>query len=305
MFERGAFQGNSFEGGVDNREPESFPDLDKVLELAEKNVFSLAIDPRDFAEPQGHYRKEAVEADIAYVEELEQTFKKSDREGGTLGNKSREEALRKIARGFEAVILQSDANEWFGPDAEMLIPSRYDDIKNGVDGIVEFNHEQSFSHLVLAVDMVSSNNTETIGRKLENIKNDIQKNNLAKVKYFESEQLKLKGEMTDIPRVVIGADRKTVQGLLSLFAEGKNKELAGHYMQMQMLREIQMQLESFSKFADAEGKPKLVSAYNDAKLIVDRIIEEKIDTMGAHKVTKMEEEMNKDIAYRYIQGRTT
>jgi len=303
MFESGGFNQNSFEGEAESREPEGFPDLDKVLEKAEETVFSLAIDPQEFAEPQGHYRKEAVEADMAYVEERERGFEKSDREGGTLGNKSRQEALRKIARGFEAVILQSDANDWFGPNAEMIIPSRYDDIKNGVDGIVEFNENESYSHLVLAVDMVSSNNTETIGKKLENIKGDIQRNNLAKIKYFESEQLNIKGEKTNIPRVVIGADRKTVHGLLTLFAEGKNKDLAGHYMQMQMLKEIQMQLDSFSKFADTQNKPELVKAYDSAKITIDRIIDEKVESIGERKVGKMEDEMNKDIAYTYIKSR--
>ena len=53
-------------------------------------------------------------------------------------------------------------NNWLGPEATAIKSSRYDDIKNGVDNIVEFHKEEDFSssHLALAIDETFSHDVE-------------------------------------------------------------------------------------------------------------------------------------------------
>lgn len=298
----------SFEGGFDsafenNREPESFPDLDTALSLAEDRVFQYAINPEDFKSPTGPYEAKQIEEDVAYVKEMEQTFVATDFERGTSGKRAREEALRKAARAFEGVVLfNCEENGWLGDPnkVEVIIPSRYDDIKNGVDGIVDFPEERRSSPLALAMDVTSS---QDVAKKLDKIKDEIEKGKLAEMRYFHSERLRVHGRMYDIPRVVVGADRETIRDLLTSWNEKKMKPLADHHMQFQMLDQIRQQLEIFGVYAQAqqtERGDKMAAIYGEDLVVINKILKEKEEQYGSEVFEQMKRKARKDNVHQSL-----
>ena len=287
-------------------EPEAYPHLDTVIKLAESRVFSHAIDPNDFIRSEedpnsGPYDRASVERDVAYLARTEQQIVESNWSEDFKGNRSRIAAMQKIAHAFEGVMLQADSNEWLGPGVEIIIPSRYDDVVNGIDGIAEFHDEGYFSHLALGMDVTSS---ERIEKKLARVKSEIEKGELAKIRYFESESMHFKGEKKNIPRVIVGADRQTVYDLTLLWSEGKMAELSQHHMQIQMLSEIHHQLEAYTAYARTDGeatqREKLVHIYESSRRLIDEIIQGHVARRGEKAVRSMLHEAEKDNVYQAL-----
>lgn len=299
-FEQGGFSvPRKEEQRSESREPEGFPDLDKALAIAEKRVFQYAIDPNDFAKPNGPYEKEHIQSDLEYANRMEQTFKKQNLANATPGARAQWEAKQKVGKVFEAIVLfNGDSNEWFGENAQMIIPSRYDDIVHGVDGIVEFEEEKNrFNHLALGIDVTTS---ADVNRKFKRIFDDIDKGELTKISYFHSERQNIKKEKRDIPRVVVGADRQTIHELISLWHDRKNNAFAEHPMQIQMLEEIAHQLGMFSVYADKKGQSSIAEIYRRDLAIIQDILMKKQESFGEDKVKKMRSVISKDLVYQEI-----
>lgn len=261
--------------------------IDKAYDRA-KEILSGGIQLQDFSDI---YKD--VENDQKYVETMEKLFSETLEKDG--------EDLRKIYKLsaiLEAIVLEEgELSNWFGENATTIIPSRFDDIRNGIDCIVEFEEgDTSASHLALAVDVVSG---AEIQRKMNRIKNDIEEGHLSEIKYFSSDRLGIKGKKINIPKVVIGADRKHVQDLVELWLNNRNKELAEHHMQIQILKEIKLQLDAFAKYAERKGRPEIAEIYRKALSIVRTIIREK------KVVGDMLDKMEEDEVYKSIQEYST
>ena len=215
--------------------------IKKAYEKACTYVHESEIDPEKFRDLYG---KEAIDADKAYVEKMESTF-------STEGEPSEAQKLGTI---FEALLHSQIAyGQWFGKESSAQKTSRYDDIKNGIDEVVETEvHEAATSYLGLALDATLGGT----GEKFKRIKHEIDRGELGTVKYFRSKNGEFRGELSHIPRVVVTADAKTVIELATLWLEKKSKELHEHPFQHQMLEEIELQLASFEGYARARGQEK-------------------------------------------------
>jgi hypothetical protein len=213
------------------------------------------------------YGEKNIENDRLYVEGMEKKFK----EDLTPEKKK----LNQLAAVFEAIIYEhGELSDWFGPSAFMIKPSRYDDIKNGVDEVVEFQiDEYSASHLALAIDVTFSHEMQN---KFERIKKENDTGKLTKVKYFNSDHLNIRGELSRVPRVVVGAEARTVKELGELWMEEKNKELGKHSIQFQILKEILMQAKVFSRYANQKGKSEIAGIYDKMAIIVEQIYKDKL-----------------------------
>jgi len=245
-------------------------DLDKAHSKAEK-VLGDPIDPYDFSDI---YRD--VDRDVAYVKKMEKTFKEDAEQSSP---ELRE--IRKSARVFEAIVHeQTELSEWFGQSATTITPSRFDDIKNGVDDIVEFQEGPgTASHLALAIDVTTSPDMRA---KLDRIREEIKRGHLTEIKYFKSEVLDIKGLRQNVPRVVVGAERKTIHNLMELWLNNDTRALAEHPIQIQMLEEIRSQLIAFRDYAESVGQEKLVATYNKTLKIVESVFKEKKIRPGKH-----------------------
>lgn len=254
-----------------------------------------AIKPEDFSDLYG---KETIEKDLAVVKKIE--------EGFGAKNADDPEARLWIERGwlFEAIVNdQIDRSAWFGEGAEVIVPSRYDDLINGVDSIVEFEETQDAnpSHLALAVDITKSG--VQLQRKFGDIKRSIEDGKLSEIKYFASERVR--GELRQVPRVVVGADQRTMEEVADLLLRFKIRQqhpalrkesglseqeiaaaqnefrtvrdaLKDHPLQFQLLSEMQRELEGFRNYASSIGKHKVARIYERALQTVNRILEGRI-----------------------------
>jgi hypothetical protein len=185
-------------------------------------------------------------------------------------------------------------NDWLGPgeNLNVMVPSRFDEIVNGVDLVIEFDEEGAVSHLALAMN--ATKNEDKVKKKLDRIKASIDKDELTKVKYFHSKNFR--GELSGIPRVVVGADSATVEDISTLlrraallqkdilenkrpedareFTEIRN-EIATHPLQRMILIEIKEQLEAFRAYAESLGRSDTMGEYSKVLHLVGAIVVEK------------------------------
>ena len=238
-------------------------DLDAAFEKAQE-VLSDPINPEDFIDIYG----EGVASDQKYVEKFEKIYKEELERGSEF-----DKSAYKLGKIFEAIVFQhAELSNWFGQHATTVETSRYDDIKNGVDTIVEFDEDGNTNHLALAIDVTSSASTKD---KFERIQSEIDHGHLAEIKYFVSDAMNIRGHKSNVPRVVVGANHETVYNVVNAWMEGDNKALADHPIQIKILSEISIQLASFRKYCETIKKHDLAEIYRKGQEIVDRIIAEK------------------------------
>jgi hypothetical protein len=247
--------------------------LERAYERAALVLNHKEINPLHFT---ALYGAEYVRNDIAEVERLEKRF------SAEMSPEDRENAM--LAQVFEAIIHEEGdakgkgvgAGGWFGPEAHTIASSRYDDIKHGVDTIIEFRRQTDAAYLGLAVDVTFSTSVED---KLRRIRDEVKSGELTRLKYFESEFLGFRGELSGVPRVVVGVERKTVQELVEQWMEGNTETLKTSQVQHQLLFEIQMQLEAFEKYAESHGKTTTAGICARGRAIVEGIIRSKKPSM--------------------------
>ncbi|MFZ1720015.1 MAG: hypothetical protein WAU28_01530 [Candidatus Moraniibacteriota bacterium] len=230
-------------------------------------------DPEDNAKYDPHdppYDQEVVKADIEWAEEMNQQFLK------TLD-------IDKIhADIIEAILYEHiEQSNWFGDGVRTIKTSRYDDLKNGVDLIVEFDEGMDqFTHMGLAVD-VTFGETK-LRSKIEKIKEEIAAGELAHIRYFESERSHHKGVYQNLPRVVIGVDRSHLIELARMWVDdARKKEFATHPVQKLILHQVAQQLMSFSRFAEECGKYEIANIYRKQLALIQRRLAQKQDIDAA------------------------
>jgi hypothetical protein len=223
------------------------------------------IQPEEFI---GIYPKAVVEEDEMLAEELERKF---------------EQVLtpeKKLAIVFEEIFAdQIEANQWLGENILAQRTSRFDDFKNGADVILEIRDAASARHLAIAIDVTYGSNLE---KKFVRIKQEIDAGTLTNVKYFkDSEGKKLKDGLPRIPRVIIGLKRETVIELAKLWVNRKNKELAAHPVQAEIIEEILLQLTAHRNYAKRFKKDDLVAIYDEQLALLQEIQTEKQAMFGS------------------------
>ncbi len=226
--------------------------LEKAFEKAKSIIEEAEIKPEDFNDV---YSADEIRNDVQYVERMEKKFEDQ--------HTPEQKKHNKLATVFEAIVHEhAELSEWFGPDAETIKPSRYDDIKNGVDTIAELKEGgKSVTHLAMGIDVTFSHDAE---KKFRRIKQEIEQGTLAEVKYFHSEYMGIRERLLNIPRVVIGADEKTIRELSVMWLEGKKRELGSHPIQFQILEEIADQLKVYKAYAETVNRPDIAAMYEKA-----------------------------------------
>jgi hypothetical protein len=258
------------------------------------------------------YDQEAIKRDQEYVKNLE----------GKFSTDGTPESSKKFGKLFEAIINdQIENSDLMGPAADVIVPSRFDDIKNGIDSIVQFKGEKgATSHLALAIDVTRSK-TE-IESKFSRIRASIEEGKLSHVKYFKTKGFR--GEL-DVARVVIGADHAVTEDISNLIltftrmqktvAENRRvqndtdsakelpkklaevrKKLTNHPLQQIVLTEIRAQLEAFQSYAQHIDKQNAVDKYAEMLHIIAEIIDGKDGPSNAINNTAVDN----DEIYRII-----
>ncbi len=249
-------------------------------------TLSKGKEPMDIEKFFGSHYKD-VSADLKYVTDRKKAFAKEN-------SPDRQEA-KKLAELFEMLLAQViELENWLGDDVFIMETSEFDDFKAGVDAVIELLRDGAFSHLGLAIDVTFSQ--KQVEKKLERIRDEIDYYELLKVKYFVSQGGDFKGELSNIPRVVIAIGRKDINELASLWLDidflrkrvhqtkaGKESDtlrlrlreaqgrLANHPLQIEMLAQIESQLEAFARHASTKEKYKKSEKFSSMLAIIHTI----------------------------------
>lgn len=237
----------------------------KIYEFLVPKHVASAIKMEKFSDLYG----EGVNKDNARIEEKKKNY--SETYGAKRG---------KIAEALLSE--QIELSNWLGDDVLTIVPSEFDDLINGVDIAVEFEREEGFKHLALGLDITSS--AKEIRHKLFEARKHILAGDLTLMKYFMSEKSHIRGEVSQIPWLLIGIDKKLLKELCALrlaqtpppneaglseetkkhLAEERMKArsaLAGHRVRDLILEEIEMQLKFFMEFADKNKQEAIAGKF--------------------------------------------
>jgi hypothetical protein len=257
------------------------------------------IDPMRFKDEEREgYKEDQIQDDINEVSRREEEFKKE--------NTPEENKIKEYSDMVEALISQeAELSDWFGEDVFVYDTSKYDDLENGVDIVTEFKEEGVFSHMGLAIDVTFGTN---IRGKLLRIKREIKSGELASVKYFSSQrdnESDKKVGLKNIPRVIIGTNKETVDELSGLWLQREklrkskftdksltdvereaisdklsevNKKIRNHKIQIHVLKQLAFQLEKYYEFAMKKEKTDVAKKLNTGLDIIKKILASKKDT---------------------------
>lgn len=237
------------------------------------------------------YGKENVNKDRDYVEELKREFEEED-------SPEMKEAYE-YSTMYEAVFTDlAEKGKWLGPETMIYNTSEYDDLVNGIDIVAEFSREGMFSHLGLAIDVTFS---KEVKKKLIRIKKEIKSGDLAKVKYYNSERANIRGELSNIPHVIVGTDKRMIDELVGLWLQKRKltetletqelspvikkasreklkeagEQLKNHEVQYSALKQIEYQLEQYTDFAKNIGKNDVAKKLESGLETIKNIIKNK------------------------------
>lgn len=211
------------------------------------------------------YTKEAIENINTKVEWYEKTF--ADQAAALDTDKrEKQEMSVKLAHCLEGIIL--NAKTWFGPTSKVYPTTKWDDYYNGVDLVAERMTGDVMNHHGFALDITYAGRN-VIARKINKIVDRIKNGKLGKVDFFKSNDGVFKGQLGEIPLVVIGADGNTMKGLVNLFAEKEDEKIEDHPVQFQIVDQVLMQCDFFIKIAeqiqDPITKDRITKSYETLK----------------------------------------
>lgn len=210
--------------------------------------------------------QESVDRAEAYVRKAEGFFELMLSEK-TQEEREKAERSKIIAECLEGIILCNKT--WFGLMAQTYPTTKFDDVKNGIDMIVERGKDGVFSHEGVAMDVTYAGKNG-IAKKIDRILENLRKGKMGTISFFKSQDGRYKGELNNLPLVVIGADFNTMSHMINLFAEDTpqaNRGLAEHPFQFQMIEQVIMQCDFYISMIktfdlDDEVASVMIDAYD-------------------------------------------
>ncbi|MGC9603005.1 MAG: hypothetical protein ABSF47_00860 [Minisyncoccia bacterium] len=263
-------------------------DLNKALDRAELKSKEKEIKLDEFI-GSPDYTTEEIANDKDFVVRKEKEFAERNGAEGTVGNR--------LNTLFKVIVnQQSEAGNLFGGDASAVNASRFDKIKNGVDTVVEFEKEPQTvpSYLALGIDVTLS--TDTVEQQFNRVKQEIESGQLTQVKYFVSKNTPPQ-KLPHIPRVIIGAEAKTIRELGELWLAGDKKALGNHWIQLQILEEAVIELKTFRRHAENLGKKEIVEIYDRDIGILEKIYGQKLKERQERGLTREDKDERDNVFY--------
>jgi hypothetical protein len=263
---------DKFLGNLDRRKPTRPEEIRAIAERILKNALKvhsaldeIAFNPNTFA---NLYSAENVAHDLRYVAGRKADFESSSNyeliPGLTAGD------IKLLAERVEYEVIRGiNMGNWF-EGARAYKTSEYDDIANGIDLVLEIVDNTSYGHLGLGIDVTFSQDIE---KKLRRIKDEIdrydgEENRLGRVKYFESSQVGMRGELCDLARAVVAIDLPMLDDMTRV----KNDSFQGHISKHIALLEIQKQQGLFLEYAGRKNQ-KAIPALERSSGMVNMLVE--------------------------------
>ena len=250
---------------IDMKGPEGFanqqPDRDISVNTANERALGvLALSQVKMSDFSDLYGPEQIKKDSLQVADLAKGFEPPD-EG------------HKFSNIFEAFICEeAELSEWFGGSSHVIKTCPYDDILNGVDHVIEYiENPATFSHLALAIDVTFRHD---LGAKMARIQREIENGELAHVKYFKSQHVGLRGELSDIPRFVVATTIGTIKNLMADFINEKHNQFIQHPLRLQIIESLINQCQGFKDFATRAHQKNIAAKYAHTEELLRQILAE-------------------------------
>jgi len=239
----------------------------EVLKKAQEATKIDRINPRNFIDLYG---REAVSADLKWTRERQAYFQAHNSESETWH--------KEVADILEAIFHQQiEQNNYFGEHVWTIKTCDYDDYRNHIDSLLEIRHpERRFANYSgLALDVTSASRLEALAKKIGRIFKCIQNGQLAKVKYFQSDFLNIRGEKSNIPLFVVGCDIHHTEELAKLWDDGREHILAEHPIQVALLDQITRQAQIYSDYAQRNKQTEVANQYQEILKEFEAIVHER------------------------------
>lgn len=241
--------------GIEEKEFES----DQViLDAAYKKAMDTETDQIQMADFADVYGEDQIKAHQIEVDRLKHLFDQQ------ANDPELKEGIQ-LGKILEAIVIeQIELNEWMGPNATTQQTCEYDDFRNGIDFVTEFNEEGATRHMGFAID-ATYGKSQTIQKKFEKIRAQLDKGQLGEVMYFQTGDQGMQGRKRFIPRIVLAIDKQNLVDIARLWVQGKQTELSQHPIKETIIQEVLDQLQAQLNYANAleqkgkDGATKLVS----------------------------------------------
>jgi len=239
----------------------------KVLKKAREATKIDRINPYNFI---NLYGQEAVAADLKWTRERQAYFQDHNSES--------EIWHKEVADILEAILHQQiEQNNYFGEHVWTIKTCDYDDYHNHIDSLLEIRHpERRFANYSgLALDVTSASRLGALEKKIRRIFRCIQRGQLAKIKYFQSNFLNIRGEKSNIPLFVVGCDIHHTEELARLWDDGSEHILAQHPIQVALLDQITRQAKIYYDYAQRNNQTEVANQYQEILREFEAIIRER------------------------------
>lgn len=253
--------------------------LPKALERAKK-ILEEKMKGRDLDSfVGGPVSQEVIDSYKAKVAELDGIFAERNEKKEPEARMKSEHA-KEMADCLEGIFLNTPS--WFGIGSKLFPTTKWDDYKNGVDMVAERREGGLVNHHGFALDITYGGPTAII-KKMGRIADNIIKGELGHVDFFKSADGRYKGQLGEVPLVVIGADANTMKGMVNHFANMEDNSLVLHPFQFQMIEQVMLQcdfyIEVASRCENVEASMKITEAYARLKSEFESILKVKAKTL--------------------------
>jgi hypothetical protein len=223
----------------------------KALTLESEKNLETSDDYFQFAEA-GLIRggRKEVEQDLEKLAQIQKEFKEESLED-----------TKKIATIVERALSYCVKNlNWYGSQIRIESTSRFDDVKRGIDGVLEIKSEDDrTSHMGLGVDVTYSGlQSHAYKTKVFKLLQSIQDGYGNSIKYFKDSSGHLKREFS-VPKVILHFSIDDVTELVYLVKHSEDTEVCEQFKKspkkIAVLNQILVQCELFELFAEKSRNP--------------------------------------------------
>lgn len=238
----------------------------------------------------------------------------------TKEEKAQFEKNKKIATIVEkGIALSVTKLGWFGENISITPTSKFDDVKRGVDDVMEVKTGSNQDYLALAIDVTYNGlYSEKYKQKIFRLLNSISENKKTKIKYHKNSSGEMMEEFS-IPKIVLHFDFEDVKDLIALVKNKDNPAFIQKFKsspkRLKAMNQIIILCDEFSHFAeesqndifrqylnvissikelswnDEELREVIMSRHDDITSIhVKKLILEFKDTQKAGKYLKKEDD---------------
>lgn len=280
----------------------SLEEIAELYDYIEGVSKKYQIDPRKFSsENGGFYDPSLIEENLKEAEERRGNFDNRDKKKieSIMKSKGEYEAKKELkkmftAKMFEAILVPLiDEYNLFGEKTRAYKTCDYDDIKHGIDIVLEYKTEdkdnpsiQASSYVGVGVDL-SIGNEETIEEKIAKTRERLEKDIPYKVDYFEDGDGNM-GNLKNLVRFIISGSSNTSFLLSEAYRDneehGKNRDIEDYRFMTQALEEVLLQVKYYKTSSTSES---ILKQLDLVKHQTEKVLSRKIEKMGFEEYKKL------------------